>query len=323
MNLIPVSDVNTLAVIGAGAIGASWAAAFLAQGKTVRVVDAEPTRQSYVERFVRDSWPALVALGHSRAAELDAALSRLSFHADLAEAVSTAQFVQENVFERLDLKQQVLATIDRSLPTGAVIASSTSGLGPTALQERMTNPARLAIGHPFNPPHLIPLVEVVGGRQTDAAVVDWLMQFYLSIGKHPIHIRKEVRGHVANRLQAALWREAVHLVETGVASVADVDAAVTKGPGLRWAIMGPHLTLHLGGGAGGMRHFVDHLGPAFAEWWSDLGTPELTESVKDKLVRGVDEAVEGRSPRELAAERDQKLLALLRTLDPARPASGD
>lgn len=322
MDLIPVSDVRTVAVVGAGAIGASWASAFLAQGKAVRVTDADPARKAYVEDYVRNAWPALVRIGLARDGELEVALGRLSFHADLAEAVSAAQFVQENVFERLDLKQDVLARIDAALPAGGVIASSTSGFGASRLQEKMAAPGRLLIGHPFNPPHLIPLVEVVGGERTDPAAADWLMEFYASVGKHPILIRKEVRGHVANRLQAALWREAVHLVETGVASVADVDAAIAYGPGLRWAIMGPHLTFHLGGGTGGMRHFVEHLGPPISEWWAELGTPALTPEVNDKLVAGVDAEIAGRSYETLVADRDRKLLDILEALKlSAAPAS--
>lgn len=320
MTWIPVSEISTVAVVGAGAIGASWTAAFLSRGKTVRITDADPARKAFVEDYVRNAWPALARIGMAQSDDLEAGLGRLSFHTDLAEAVSASQFVQENVFERLDLKQEVLARIDAALPTGAIIASSTSGFGASSLQERMSNPGRLLIGHPFNPPHLIPLVEVVAGAKTDPTAAAWLMAFYAAIGKHPIHIQKEVRGHVANRLQAALWREAVHLVETGVASVADVDAAIAYGPGLRWAIMGPHLTFHLGGGAGGMRHFVEHLGPPMSEWWADLGTPTLTAEVKDQLVAGVDAEIAGRSYEELVADRDRKLLGLLEALKPGGSA---
>lgn len=321
MNLIPVAEVESVAVVGAGAIGASWASVYLAQGKAVHVTDADPARRTYVEGYVRDVWPAFVKQNIADASDLEASLERLHFHCDLEDAVSEASFVQENVFERLDLKQEVLAKIDAALVPGAIIASSTSGLAPSLLQARMATPERLAIGHPFNPPHLMPLVEVVGGDRTNPAAVSWLLEFYRTMGKHPIHIRKEVCGHVANRLQAALWREAVHLVENGVASVSDIDAAIAFGPGLRWAIMGPHLTLHLGGGTGGMRHFLDHLGPAFSEWWADLGTPQLTEDLKNQLVAGIDQEIAGRSYKELVDHRDRKLLDLLDVLQVTSVAS--
>jgi 3-hydroxyacyl-CoA dehydrogenase len=192
-----------------------------------------------------------------------------------------------------------------------VIASSSSGLLGSRLREGCRFPGRVLVGHPFNPPHLIPLVEVVSGPGTDPAAVAAAMAFYRAVGKYPIEIRKEVPGHLANRLQAALWREAVHLVEDGVASVADVDAAITEGPGLRWALMGPHATFHLAGGAGGMAHFMDHLMPAVTSWWEDLGQPVVTQDVQARLVAGVDAEMAGRSVAEMAARRDAFLTALL------------
>jgi carnitine 3-dehydrogenase len=318
MTFLPPTKISSIAVVGAGTIGASWTAWFLARSCTVRVTDPDAARADFVRDYVRAAWPALARIGATREAEPAAALERLSFHAELEEAVGPAQFVQENAFERLDLKQDLLARIDAALGPDRVIASSTSGFGASELQQRMANPGRLVIGHPFNPPHLIPLVEVVGGRATDPAAVNWALAFYKAIGKRPIHIRKEVPAHLANRLQVALWREAVHLVASGVASVEDVDAAIAYGPGLRWALMGPHLTFHLGGGAGGMRHFVDHLGPPISGWWADLGRPELTPEIKDMLVAGVDEEIAGRSFETLVAERDRKLLDLLDVLGLAR-----
>jgi 3-hydroxyacyl-CoA dehydrogenase len=167
------------------------------------------------------------------------------------------------------------------------------------------------IGHPFNPPHLIPLVEVVGGERTAPATIEGALAFYKAIGKRPIHIRREVAGHVANRLQAALWREAVHLVAAGVASVADIDTAISEGPGLRWALMGPHLTFHLAGGSGGMAHFLEQLGPPLESWWEDLGAPQLTPEVRQALTAGVSAEAEGRDIATLAAERDRFLVDLL------------
>jgi 3-hydroxyacyl-CoA dehydrogenase len=222
--------------------------------------------------------------------------------------------VQESAPERLELKQQLLAEIDAALPADRVIASSTSGFTVAEMQTRMRHPERLVVGHPFNPPHLIPLVEVVGGGKTDAAALDWAMAFYAAIGKHPIRLNKAVPGHLANRLQQALWREAIHMVAEGVASVADVDAAVAYGPGLRWAVMGPTLTFHLGGGTGGMAHFFDHFGGYIESQWRDLGSPTLTPALTQRLVDGVAEAAAGRSVAALAAERDACLLDILAAL---------
>ncbi len=310
MSFPAVNSVKTIAVIGTGAIGASWASWFLAKGFIVRASDPSPAGKDALHSFIAAAWPALHQLGVTPHATPD--FSKLSFHATPEIALEGAGFVQESAPERLELKQALLASIDAALAPDVVIASSTSGLVASALQARMARPGRLVIGHPFNPPHLIPLVEVVGGERTEPTAIEWAMLFYRTIGKHPIHIRKEVPGHLANRLQAALWREAVHLVADGVASLEDVDAAVAYGPGLRWAIMGPHLTFHLAGGRGGMQHFLDHLGPPMESWWDSLGAPELTPEVKASLVDGIANATAGRSYDELVEQRDRRLIALLR-----------
>src|SRR5829696_2291166 len=297
-----------VAVIGTGTIGMSWAALFLARGLAVAASDPAPDAERRLRRFVDDAWPVLAQLGETPAHPPHALLA---FHPDPQAAVAGADFVQENAPEREAVKQEVLARIDAALPPEIVIASSSSGLLISRLQAVCRHPGRVVIGHPFNPPHLIPLVEVVGGAQTDPAAIERAMAFYAAIGKRPIHIRREVAGHVANRLQAALWREAVHLVATGVASVADVDAAISEGPGLRWALMGPHLTFHLAGGAGGMAHFLDQLGPPLESWWSDLGAPSLTAEVQAALTAGVAGEAGGRDIADLAAERDRFLVDLL------------
>jgi len=301
-------QVRRVAVIGAGTIGMSWASLFLARGLAVASSDPAPGAEARLRRFVDDAWPVLVRLCE---APEEPPQSLLTFHDDPQAAVAEADFVQENAPEREGIKQQVLARIDAALPPEIVIASSSSGLLISRLQEVCRHPGRVVIGHPFNPPHLIPLVEVVGGAQTDPATIEQAMAFYAAIGKRPIHIRREVAGHVANRLQAALWREAVHLVATGVASVADIDAAISDGPGLRWALMGPHLTFHLAGGAGGMAHFLDQLGPPLESWWSDLGAPSLTAEVRGALTEGVAGEAGGRDIADLAAERDRFLVDLL------------
>lgn len=314
MAFLPPVSVKTVATIGLGAIGASWAAWFLARGYSVRGSDADPERGDFVRRYVRNAWSALSELGHTTEDSAEAALARFSFHAGPEEAALGADFVQESAPERQDVKTDLLARIDAALPSDRVIATSTSGFGVSVIGGAMKYPERLVVGHPFNPPHLIPLVEVVGGALTAPEAIETAMTFYAQTGKRPIHIRKEVSGHLANRLQAALWREAVHCVAEGVASVADVDAAIAYGPGLRWALMGPNLTFHLAGGEGGMRHFLAHLGPPVQSWWGDLGQPALTPDVAKQLIDGVDEEIGERSFADLTRERDAKLIRVLKAV---------
>ena len=301
-----------IAVIGAGTIGASWAALFLARGHDVAASDPSPQGEAFARRFIDNAWPTFETLGW---VAQGASPSRFTFHKDPAAAVDGAAFVQESGPEREDLKIELFAALDAAAPPETVIASSSSGLLISRITAKCRRPARCVIGHPFNPPHLIPLVEVVGGDKTSAQAIDAAMAFYRSVGKHPIHIQKEVRGHVANRLQAALWREAIHLVAEGVVSVADADAAVAYGPGLRWALMGPHLTFHLAGGEGGMAHFMAHIGPAVQGWMDDLGSPRLTAEVRQAIVAGVAEEAGTRSIAELQKWRDRKLIDILRAAD--------
>ena len=300
--------IRRVAVVGTGTIGMSWAANFLARGLAVAASDPAPEAEARLRQFIDTAWPVLARLGPTAATPPHHALT---FCRDPETSVADADFVQENAPEREAVKRELLARLDAALPPEVVIASSSSGLLISRLQAACRHPERVVIGHPFNPPHLIPLVEVVGGAQTAPATVERAMQFYAGIGKRPIHIRREVKGHVANRLQAALWREAVHLVASGVASVADVDTAISQGPGLRWALMGPHLTFHLAGGSGGMAHFLDQLGPPLESWWDDLGSPRLTPEVCQALAEGVAAEAGGRDIASLAAERDRFLVDLL------------
>lgn len=304
------ASVRRVAVIGAGTIGASWAAFFLARGLQVRASDPAPEGEAFLHRFIAAAWPALQRLGLAAGADP----GRVEFTRDVAAAVDGAEFVQESGPEREELKIDLFREIDRVLPPEVVIASSSSGLLISRIQDACRHPERCVIGHPFNPPHLIPLVEVVGGRKTASRAIDRAMAFYAQIGKQPIHVRKEVKGHIANRLQAALWREAVHLVADGVASVADVDKAIAFGPGLRWAFMGPFTTFHLAGGEGGMAHFLAHLGGPMESWWADLGAPRLTPEVRRAIVDGVSDATAGTPVADLAAARDGRLLAILAAL---------
>ena len=298
-----------VSVIGAGTIGASWAAYFLARGFEVGAYDPLPNGEAFARRFIDNAWPTLEKLN---AVQPGADRKRFAFFKEPAAAVKDAEFVQESGPEREDLKIELFATLDAALPPETVIATSSSGLLISRVSAKCRHPQRCVIGHPFNPPHLIPLVEVVGGAKTSSEAITKAMNFYRDIGKHPIHIRKEVRGHVANRLQAALWREAIHLVADGVVSVADADAAIAYGPGLRWALMGPHLTFHMAGGEGGMAHFMSHIGPAMQGWMDDLGQTRLTPEVQKAIINGVTEEAAGRSMADLQRWRDRKLIEILK-----------
>ena len=301
------TEVKRAAVLGAGTIGASWAAWFLSRGIVVDVWDPRPEAEVYVRRYVAEAWPAMARLGMTAGASPDA----WRFHATPEAAVAEAEVVQENAPERLPVKRELYGRIDGALRPDAILASSTSGLIMSDMQAGFRSAARFAVGHPFNPPHLIPLVEVVAGRDTAPETVEWCLAFYKHIGKKPIHIRKEAAGHLANRLQAALWREAVSAVVTGLASVEDVDTAISAGPGLRWAAMGPHMTFHLGGGEGGIEHMLSQFKPVFESWWATMTTPDLSEAHCRQIIDGVKAEANGRSIAELAAERDAVLLPLL------------
>lgn len=271
------------------------------------VNDPAPGAEQRVRDYVARAWPIVEKLGLAAGASRD----RLRFSADLTDALAGADFIQENGPEREDLKVALFAKLDALVPADVIIASSTSGLTMSVLQAQCRHPERCVIGHPFNPPHLIPLVEVVGGKATSPETVIRARDFYTRMGKKAIVLHREVPGHAANRLQAALWREVVHLVDEGVLSVADADDAVSYGPGLRWGLMGPNLIFHLGGGQGGMEHFLAHLSGPFSRWWDDLGSPVLTPELKARLVAGVNEEAAGRSIAELERQRDTLLLGLL------------
>ena len=292
----------TLAVIGAGSIGGSWAALALAHGLTVRVADPDDG--------ARERLGAAVS---AHLAELDAgpdAAQRWTGHADAAEAVADADFVIEAGPERLDVKRALFAELDAATPPDVVLASSSSGFGPSAFQDACAHPERVVVAHPFNPPHLIPLVEIVGGRLTSEATVAAVTNALLRLGRRPVRVRAELPGHVVNRLQAALWREAYDLIGRGAISVADLDRAVADGPGLRWALLGPIATQHLSGGPGGLAHVLDHLGPPMVDWWADLGTPELTPELTETLVTGVRAEFDG-TEGEALVRRDRALRELL------------
>ncbi|MFJ4207893.1 3-hydroxyacyl-CoA dehydrogenase NAD-binding domain-containing protein [Paenarthrobacter sp. NPDC089675] len=301
-----MNDVDTVACVGIGTIGGGWAAYFLAQGYRVKAWDPSPDAESKLRRLIDAAWPALTKLGLAPHASKD----NFTVHSDLAEAVDGVGFVQESAPEVLDLKRSLLARIDSVTAQDVVIASSTSGYGMTEMATEAANPARLVVGHPFNPPYLIPLVEVVGGENSSAEAVKWAAAWYEHIGKSVISMDREVPGFIANRLQEALWREALHMVDNGEATVEQIDLAITDGPGLRWPIQGPMLTFHLAGGEGGMAHMLDHFGPSLKSPWTRLDAPELTPQLRDAVIAGCDEELAGRSFLELVAERDEAIIAI-------------
>jgi carnitine 3-dehydrogenase len=303
-----IEGVDRVAVLGTGTIGASWAAFFLSRGLEVAASDPAPHAEGFLRHFIETAWPALERLGLHAGADP----GRLTFRADPAAAAEGAGFVQENGPERIELKVDLFRRVDAVLPPEVLIASSSSTLLPSAMQAGCRHPGRLVLGHPFNPPHLIPLVEVAGGTQTAPDSLDRAMRFYAALGKHPIRLNKEIAGHVSNRLQAAVWREAAYLVEQGVVSVADVDAAISKGPGLRWALMGPIMTYHLGGGAGGLRYLMDHI--SVDGLWPQLGTPAMTPAFEQVLIDGVVAEAGGQGIAEMAQARDARLVAILEGL---------
>ena len=300
--------IRRIAVIGTGVIGASWTALFLAKGLDVVATDIAPDAEASLRRFVDMAWPALKRLGLAP----NASQSRLTFTADFLTAVKGADLVQENGPERIEFKRKLYGQLDEVLPPDVIIASSSSGLTMSEIQTACpSHPERCLIGHPFNPPHLIPLVEIVGGAKTSEDTIQRASEFYTALGKQTVRLHKEVPGHVANRLQAALAREVYHLVAEGVVSVADVDAALCWGPGLRWGIMGQVLLNHLGGGQGGIEHFFQQFTGPITAWWKVLGSPQLTPELQQKLVDGVRAEAGSRSIDGLAAERDEVLLGLL------------
>jgi 3-hydroxyacyl-CoA dehydrogenase len=309
-----VKPIRRIAIVGTGVIGASWAALFLARGLEVIATDPAPNAEKNLREYIDSAWPALEQLGLAPGASKE----RLSFTAKLSDALEGVDLVQENGPERPDFKIKLFAEMDGLTPETTILASSSSGIPIGISQSSCKHPERCVIGHPFNPPHLVPLVEVVGSEKTSSATIERAIAFYASIGKRPIHVRKEVVGHVANRLQAALYREIVYLIDQGVLSVTDADAAVSWGPGLRWGLMGPNLLFHLAGGQGGIQHFMDHLAGPMTTWWKDLGNPEFTPELRDKIVQGVLAEAGNQSIDELAEERDRLLLGLLALRGTAR-----
>src|SRR5882672_7662206 len=299
-------QVRTLGLLGTGVIGGGWAARALHFGIDVVAADLRPEMQEWIRGAVANAEGALARL---TLAPLPPK-GKLSFTTDLHAMARQADFIQENIPEQLELKQRVLADVSHHAPADVVIASSTSGLMPSDLQRGMVAPERFLVAHPFNPVYLLPLVELVGGQQTSAAALDAASSFFTYIGMHALRVRREVPGHLTDRLQEALWREILHMVNEDVATTGELDDSIVYGPGLRWAAMGTNLIYHLAGGEPGMRHMLRQFGPCLKWPWTKLEAPELTEALIDKMVAGTQAQAGGRSIRELERLRDDYLVAI-------------
>lgn len=305
--------VHHVTCIGAGPIGAGWSAWFLARGyKVTAYLHDLVAEETSLRSLIDTAWVSLEALGLAPGASRD----NLFCTSDLAESVAGAEFVQECAPENLELKQTLYARLGELVPTNVVIASSTSGLPMTDIQARCPSPQRTVVGHPFNPPYLLPLVEVVGGAKTDPEAVKWVVDFYRIAGKAPLALSREIPGFIATRLQEAMWREVLHMVTNDEATVEQIDFAIVNGPGPRWAMMGPCLTYHIGGGEGGMAYCLDHFGPALKLPWTRLEAPELTQELRDRLIEGTAQVAGDRDYTTLNRQRDLGLVAISKALKP-------
>ena len=301
-------SIKSVGIVGTGVIGASWSAFFLARGFVVRATDPAPGAEQKLRELIASYWPTLRELGVAESASQN----RLVFEKDIQKALEGVDFVQENGPERLDIKRDLIAKIDAAIPEDVIIATSSSGILISSIQDAAKHPERVLLGHPFSPPHLIPLVEVLGGKLTSEEYIKEAISFYARVGKKPIRIRREIKGHVTNRLQAALWQEAFWLVEQGIATVADIDTAISYGPGLRWGLLGPFLNLEIAGGAGGLAHVLEHLGPPMESWWMDLQHVHLSQDLNKKAVEETKEYLKPYSFDETVKQRDEILINVLK-----------
>ncbi|MBM7551340.1 L-carnitine dehydrogenase [Thalassobacillus pellis] len=312
-----IETVNKVSVVGTGVIGNGWIARFLAQGYDVIAFDPAEGAESRTRQAVKQAWPSLEKIGLADGASQN----RLCFASTLEEAVAESGYIQENVPEREELKKSVLKDIDHHAKPEAMIGSSTSGIKPSILQDGMRYPERFIVAHPFNPVYLLPLVEVVGGKATEKITIEKATQFFESIAMKPLVVEKEIDGHVADRLMEALWREALHLVNDGIATTEEVDKAIIYGAGLRWAQMGPFLTFHLAGGEQGMRHMLEQFGPALKLPWTKLEAPELTEDLKERVIEGCESYAGDQEIAELERKRNEFLVKLLGLVEEYWPES--
>ena len=312
-------QVTRVASIGAGPIGGGWAAYFLAQGLDVCSYLHDESEQAALMRLLETAWASLEQIGLAEGASLD----RFRWSTDLAEAVEGAEFIQESVPEVLELKQGLYQQLGDIVDPRVVIASSTSGMSMTDIQARCATPERTVVAHPFNPPYLLPLVEMIGGEKTDPQTVEWAAAFYRHIGKAPLVMQKEVPGFIATRLQEAIWREALHMVANGEATVEQIDQAVVNGPGPRWALMGPCEIFHVGGGEGGMAYCLDQFGPALKLPWTRLVAPELTPELRNAMVDGCIEMTGGLDFATLSRKMNDGLVEIAKLKKTRSDSSGE
>ena len=299
-------EFKSIGILGGGLIGQSWASLYCAFGLDVTVFDPDPNVQTALADFVESAWPHLRALGHTNSEHP----VQPKFSTDIASLEPT-DFIQECGPDRIETKRKIIADAEAVIGPNVPIASSTSSLLASDLQQGTHHPERIFVAHPMNPPHMVPMVELVSGKCTDPAVIDRAETFYQHLQRVTVRVKKEVVGHLANRLTSALYREAVYIAATGIADVADIDKAIAYGPGVRWALMGPHLTYHMGGGTGGYRHYLNHLGPTQEARWQDHGTAPLTPRNVELLVSGMDQALETQDQHTLAARRDAALAEII------------
>jgi 3-hydroxyacyl-CoA dehydrogenase len=299
--------IHRIAIVGTGTIGSSWAAQYLARGFNVVATNPSPNAESKLREYIDSVWESLVVMGLSA----NASRERLTFTSNMEEALSEVDFVQENGPERPDFKIKLFAEMDDATPSDSIIASSSSEIAMSVIQSECKRPERCVIGHPFNPPHMIPLVEVVGGNKTSPEAIQQAIAFYASIRKKPIYLQKELPGHAANRLQAALYREVLYLIEQGILSVEDADDAVSWGPGLRWGLMGPNMLWHIGGGEGGIQQFMEKFMDPLVTMMKDLGNPVVTTELRQTIIGGVMQEAGNRSVKQLAQEENEMLLRLI------------
>ncbi|HVA85501.1 MAG TPA: 3-hydroxyacyl-CoA dehydrogenase NAD-binding domain-containing protein [Candidatus Saccharimonadales bacterium] len=315
--LKPPNEVRTVAVVGSGVIGIGWILHFLRMGLQVRAYDPAPSARARISEIVAMSWPIMEELGLREGASID----KLVIADTLADAVSTADVVQEAAPEDVAIKAKLFAEIDELAPAHAVLLTSTSGISMTLIQAQCDLPGRTATGHPFNPPYLIPLVEVLGGEKTDPEVVEWTMEFYRTFDKYPVFLEREVPAFIASRLQEAMWREALHMIAAGEATVEMIDDCITEGPGLRWVVTGPMMNFHLAGGPEGMKHVLDHFGPTLKEPWTRLVAPELTDQLREAVIEGCDRESAGRTVDEMVLDRDRAIIAIMKARREAAEAA--
>ncbi|MDR5776107.1 MULTISPECIES: L-carnitine dehydrogenase [unclassified Caballeronia] len=311
-------QVRQFAALGAGVIGSGWVARALAHGLDVTAWDPAPGAQAQLRANVANAWPALERVGLAKGASQD----RLRVVETVEECVADADFIQESAPEREELKLALHERVSRAAKADAIIASSTSGLLPSDFYARAVHPERCVVGHPFNPVYLLPLVEVLGGELTSGDAIDTAMSFYASIGMRPLRVKKEVPGFIADRLLEALWREALHLVNEGVATTGEIDDAIRYGAGIRWSFMGTFLTYTLAGGEAGMRHFMQQFGPALELPWTKLVAPTLTDELIDRVVDGTSRQTNGRGIKELERYRDDCITSVIEAIAQAKARHG-